>query len=117
MKYAITQFNDPNFMDKVLSSVSQTRKITFSYGDLNAPAFVYRNEEAIITNVQNQVDLKSACITYTITAVSSSNLSRVGAFNFPAYKSRKPSDLIKEIIRVFIEFKIFNTLTIFNHYK
>ena len=111
MKYAITQFNDPNFMDKVLSSVSQTRKITFSYGDLNAPAFVYRNEEAIITNVQNQVDLKSACITYTITAVSSSNLSRVGAFNFPAYKSKKPSDLIKEILRNNVKYGLLDLFT------
>lgn len=98
MKYAITQFNDPNFIDKVLSSVSNTRKITFSYGDLNAPAFVYRNEEAIITNVQQQVDLPSASISYIITAVSSSNLTRVGAFNFPARKA-KPSDVIKELLR------------------
>ena len=98
MKYAITQFNDPNFMEKVLSSVSQTRKITFSYGDLNAPAFVYRNEEAIITNVQNQIDLKSSCITYTITAVSSSNLSRVGAFNFPAINDQ-PSHVIWNILQ------------------
>lgn len=98
MKYAITQFNDPNFIDKVLSSVSNSRKVTFSYGDLNAPAFVYRNEEAIITNVQQQVDLPSASISYTITAVSSSNLSKVGAFNFPA-RREKPSTIIKEILR------------------
>lgn len=98
MKYAITQFNDPNFMEKVLSSVSQTRKITFSYGDLNAPAFVYRNEEAIITDVQNQIDLKSSCITYTITAVSSSNLSRVGAFNFSAITAQ-PSHVIWNILQ------------------
>ena len=98
LKYAITQFNDPNFIDKVLSSVSNTRKITFSYGDLNAPAFVYRNEEALITNVQQQVDLASASISYTIEAVSSSNLTRVGAFNFQA-RTAKPSDIIKEILR------------------
>lgn len=98
LKYAITQFNDPNFIDKVLSSVSNSRKIVFSYGDLNAPAFVYRNEEAIITNVQQQVDLASASISYTIPAVSSSNLSRVGAFNFPA-KYAKPSDVIKDLLK------------------
>lgn len=98
LKYPITQFNDPNFIDKVLSSVSNTRKITFSYGDLNAPAFVYRNEEALITNVQQQVDLASASISYTIEAVSSSNLTRVGAFNFQA-RTAKPSDIIKEILR------------------
>ena len=97
MRYAITQFNDPNFMDKVLSSASNSRKITFSYGDLNAPTFVYRSEEAIITNVQQQVDLPSATINYTITAVSSSNLSRVGAFNFNAITA-KPSDIIKSLL-------------------
>lgn len=98
LRYAITQFNDPNFIDKVLSSVSNTRKITFSYGDLNAPAFVYRNEEALITNVQQQVDLASASISYAIEAVSSSNLTKVGAFNFQA-RTAKPSDIIKEILR------------------
>ena len=97
LKYAITQFNDPNFIDKVLSSVSDSRKITFSYGDLNAPAFVYRNEEALITNVQQQVDLPSASISYTITAVSSSNLSKVGAFNFPAINAQ-PSAVIMSIL-------------------
>lgn len=98
LTYAITQFNDPNFIDKILSSVSNTRKITFSYGDLNAPAFVYRKEEALITDVNQQVNLSSSSISYTITAVSSSNLSKVGAFNFPARKA-KPSDIIKEILR------------------
>lgn len=93
LKYAITQFNDPNFMDKVLSSASNSRRIVFSYGDLNAPAFVYRNEEAIITNVQQQIDLPSASITYTISAVSSSNLGMVGAFNFPAVTDQ-PSHII-----------------------
>lgn len=98
LKYPVTQNNDPNFFDKVLSSVSSTRKITFSYGDLNAPAFVYRNEEAIITKVQQNVDISSAVLTYTITAVSSGTLTSVGAFNFPAVNA-KPSDVIKKILR------------------
>ena len=44
--YPVTQTNDPNFFEKVLSSVSKTRKIIFSYGDMSMPAYVYRNEEA-----------------------------------------------------------------------
>ena len=99
LKYAMTQFNDPNFFDKVFSSVSTTRKIVFSYGDLNAPAFVYRNEEAIITDVKNQVDINGASLTYTVTAVSSSNLSRAGSFNFRGYDSAKPSAIIKQILK------------------
>ena len=98
LKYGITQNNDPNFIDKVLSSVADTRKITFSYGDLNAPAFIYRNEEAIITQVNQNVDLNSSSITYTIAATSSSNLTALGAFNFPAVKA-KPSDIIKQILK------------------
>ena len=99
LKYAITQFNDPNFFDKVFSSVSITRKIIFSYGDLNAPAFVYRNEEAIITDVKNQVDINGASLTYIVTAVSSSNLSKVGSFNFRGYDSAKPSAIINDILK------------------
>lgn len=97
--YPITQFNDPNFFEKVFSSVSKSREITFSYGDLNAPAFLYRNEKALITDVQNQVNLNDACLNYTVTAVSSSQLASVGVFNFPAYNSVKPSDLIKQMLR------------------
>lgn len=99
LRYAVTPSNDPNFFEKVFSSVSQTRKITFSYGDLAAPNFMYRDEEAIITNLQNQFDLNSATITYTLSAVSSSTLATAGANNFPAYKSIQPSDVIKELLR------------------
>lgn len=99
ISYSITQFNDPNFFEKVFSSISETRKIIFSYGDLSAPAFVYRNEEAIITRVSNQIDISSANINYTVKAVSSSNMAKVGVFNFPAYSRAKPSAIIKDILR------------------
>ena len=39
MAYAITEKDDPNFFEKVFSSVSKTRKIVFSYGDLSTPNF------------------------------------------------------------------------------
>ena len=49
ISYPITQFDDPNFFEKVFSKASGGRKIVFSYGDINQPGFIYRDEEAIIT--------------------------------------------------------------------
>ena len=40
IKYPVTQFDDPNFFEKVFSSVSNTRKIVFSYGDTSMPNFL-----------------------------------------------------------------------------
>ena len=54
MEYAITENDDPNFIDKVLSTVSRSRKITLTYGDATIPGYMYRNEEAIILNVKKQ---------------------------------------------------------------
>lgn len=95
--YPITENDDPNFFDKVFSSVSKTRKIVFTYGDLSAPTFIYRNEEAIITSVTQKMNIQSAVINYIVNAVSSAHLGSVGAFNFPARKE-KPSVVIKELL-------------------
>ena len=69
-----------------------------SYGDCNSPTFMFREEEALITNVQQQINLMSSSITYTITAVSSSKLSMMGNYYFPAFKG-KPSDRIKWVLQ------------------
>ena len=98
MVYPITQNDDPNLIDKVLSSVSNSREIVFTYGDCATPSFMYRNEEAIITDVKSSIDINSSKITYTITAVSSSLKSASGSFNFPRYTNKKPSELIKQIL-------------------
>jgi len=97
MVYAITENNDPNFFEKVFSSVSKTRKIIFSYGDLSTPSFCYKDEEAIITDVKNNFSMSSSTITYTISAVSTGKLSGVGSYAFPG-KLAKPSDEIKRIL-------------------
>jgi hypothetical protein len=70
IKYPITQHDDPNFFEKVFSSVSRTRKIIFTYGDAETPAYVYKNEEAIITGVRQTFNLSGSSITYTVSAVS-----------------------------------------------
>jgi hypothetical protein len=97
LKYPINESNDPNFIEKVLSSVSQTRKIVFSYGDLSLPSFVYRDEEAIITNVDSQFGIADSTITYKISAVSQALKLNAGNFTFKG-RLAKPSDVIKEIL-------------------
>jgi hypothetical protein len=98
--YPVTQFDDPNFFEKVFSSVSHTRKIIFTYGDAETPAYVYKDEEAIITNVRQVFNLQSSIITYTVSAVSSAALSTDGSITMPAPGHKvKPSDEIKKLFR------------------
>lgn len=95
--YPITMEDDPNFFEKVFSSVSNTRKITFSYGDSTMPSYVYKNEEAIITGISQQFNLEASSITYTIKAVSSAIVGQTGAYNFMFSGNYKPSDIIKKV--------------------
>lgn len=95
--YPVTKDNDPNFFEKVFSSVSQSRKIYFTYGDALMMDYIYRDESAIITKVQTGFNVKNGSITYTVSAVSDSMLALSGAHNFPA-RTGKPSDIINEIV-------------------
>lgn len=99
MEYPITQNDDPDMINKVLSSVSNSRKIVFTYGDCATPSFLYRNEEALITKVTSRLDVASSKITYNIEAVSSALGLQAGVRNFPGYRSKKPSEVIKELVR------------------
>lgn len=96
IKYPITQNDDPNFFEKVFSSVSKTRKIVFSYGDAATPSFVYKDEEAVITTISQSFDLSSSAISYTINAVSGAALNTSACISFPAARA-KPSSKIKEV--------------------
>lgn len=98
ISYPITQGSDPNFFEKVFSSVSRSRKIVFSYGDCAMPNFLYKDEVAIIVDVQSKMSASSPVITYTVKATSSAALTASGSYNF---KSRvdKPSDVLKELVR------------------
>jgi hypothetical protein len=100
IEYPVTQFDDPNFFEKVFSSVSRSRKIVFTYGDAETPAYVYKDEEAIITNIQQVFNLQGSTIAYTISAVSSAALSTDGSITKPAPGHKvKPSDEIKKLFR------------------
>ena len=95
--YAIRDGDDPNKIDKILSNASTTRKLKISYGDYNSPTFIYKDEEAMITKVTQQLDMQSSRITYTITAVSAVRLATEGSYTFPKIKA-KPSDRIKKLL-------------------
>lgn len=98
LTYPITESDDPNFFEKVFSSVSDTRKIVFSYGDLSLPSFIYKDEEALITDVKSTLSASSSTISYDVTAVSSSAILTVGNNRFPAVTD-KPSNVIKKILK------------------
>lgn len=97
MEYAITEVDDPNMLEKVFSTVSSTRKILISYGDWNAPSYIYKDEEALITKVLSNVDFQASKITYTLQCVSSALTLQAGTFSFPPRRA-KPSDVIKELL-------------------
>lgn len=96
--YPITANDDPNFFDKVFSSISKTRTMILSYGDMSLPSFIYKDEQTIITNVQQSINIQSSVITYTVSAVSSAFLSNMGAYDFAEYSNEKPSKLIEELL-------------------
>lgn len=99
--YPITEADDPNFFYKVFSSVSKTRKIVFSYGDLSAPTFCFRDEEAFILSVKDNLNPNSPIIDYTLTAISNGVLVKNGAFDFTSSEwvgKHKASTLIKKLL-------------------
>jgi hypothetical protein len=99
--YPITQYDDPNFFEKVFSSVSRSRKIVFTYGDAETPAYIYKNEEAIITEVTQNFNLPNSSISYTVSAVSSAALSSDGSITMLSSGTKvKPSDEIKKLFRM-----------------
>lgn len=97
LAYAVTQNDDPNFFEKVFASVSKTRKIVFSYGDMSAPSFLYREEEALITKVTHNVDVRSCILTYSVSAVSTGAKATVGSYTFDAIYE-KPSQVIYNLL-------------------
>jgi hypothetical protein len=98
LSYPVTDKDDPNFIEKVLSTVSGSREIIFSYGDTAMPNYIYKNEKAIITKVQQSFNLESSTIIYTIQAVSGAALGTSSCLTFPSDgKKHKPSTIIKNL--------------------
>ena len=97
LKYAITENDDPNMMEKVFSSIKNNREMTLTYGDWNSPSSIYRKETALITGVKSNMSMSSSSIEYTVSGVSNSITLNSAIYEFPARQS-KPSDVIKEIL-------------------
>lgn len=97
MTYPVTQDVDPNALEKVLSTNVRTRKIIFDYGDATQPNFVYRSEEAIITDVQTDVNIKSATLIYTISAQSTAVTSLSKSCTFGGIKDKPSNEIIKTL--------------------
>lgn len=97
MTYTITENDDPNRLEKVFSSISNIRKLTLSYGDWNAPSFIYKEEEAMIRKLTTKVDMSKSTIEYVISCTSTSLGLAGTSMAFPARKA-KPSDVLFELL-------------------
>lgn len=110
LTYTIRETDDPNFFERVFSSVSSSRKIIFSYGDMQISNYCFREEEAMIIDVKSNININSNTISYTVSALSSANLLDVGTYPyFPTRKNTQPSSVIKELLTN----SAFNLLDIF----
>lgn len=99
LEYTITENDDPNFFEKVFSSVSKTRKIVFSYGDLSVPYYCYRDEEATILDVKSAFNVASSKIKYTVTAVGAGHLLSMGTYPYIPAIHEQPSTVIKNLFK------------------
>lgn len=97
IEYPVTHENDPNFFEKIFSSISQTRLINIDYGDFMLPEYIYRSEEAIITDVSTNLDISNSKISYVVKATSTATLALSGCYNFGNIRA-KPSDEIKRVL-------------------
>lgn len=99
MVYQIRPGDDPNFLDKIFSSISDFRKIKISYGDSASPSFLYKEEEAIITKIDTNVSFSESRITYTLHCTSTAAKVIGNAINWSALSNVKPSEKIMEILQ------------------
>lgn len=97
MVYVVTENDDPNKLDKIFASISDTRKVYISYGDWASPQYVFKEEEALLTQLTCNADFKSSKISYTLSCTSSCALLAATAFDFPK-TTKKVSDIIKNIL-------------------
>ena len=96
-QYQVRTGDDPNLLDKIFSKATVDRQITFQYGDWNAPAYIYKEEKAIITNVTSSLDMNNSMINYTVSATSDAIGLSSTLYSFPA-REAKPSDVFLNLV-------------------
>ena len=97
ISYPVAYNDDPNFFEKLFSSISQTRLISIDYGDFSLPEYIYKEEEAIITDVSTSFNMQNTVINYTIKATSTASLTLSGCYTLGNVVT-KPSDEIKRVL-------------------
>ena len=97
LEYQIQYGDDPNLIDRIFSTVGYGN-VKISYGDWASPTFVYKEEEAMITNLASNIDFGSSKISYTLKCTSNALVLASGYFDFPYHKSAKPSKLIEDML-------------------
>lgn len=95
--YQVAYGEDPNKLDKIFSKAAIDRKITLSYGDWNAPSYIYKEETGIITSVTSTLNLSNSSIDYSLNCTSDAIGLTSSTFTFPA-KTAKPSDVLKDMV-------------------
>lgn len=95
--YQVAYGEDPNKLDKIFSRAAVDRKITLSYGDWNAPSYIYKEETGIITSVTSTLNLSNSSIDYSLNCTSDAIGLTSSTFTFPA-KTAKPSDVLKDMV-------------------
>lgn len=93
--YQIRPGEDPNKLDQLFSQVRYS-KIKLRYGDA-ASNSLFKDTEAIITDITQNRDYSGMRITYTISATSACNYVTSTTFDFPATTDR-PSNVIRNLL-------------------
>ena len=97
LDYQVAYGQDPNLIDKILGTVASTRRITFHYGDWNAPGYIYKDEQAIITKVTSNLDMQNSIIHYTLECTGDAYTLYSTSYNFPS-RFAKPSDVLRQLL-------------------
>lgn len=97
MEYQIRAGDDPNLLDKIFSKTRLSGTIKLSYGDWSAPSYIYKDEEAMITKVDQRIDFASQKITYTLHCQSKALKAAAVKRDFSAVE-KKGSDVIKGLL-------------------
>lgn len=98
IRHQIEAGADPNLLDRIFSSAGYGAKVYISYGDYESPSFTYKEEEAILLKVTNNVDFKNSLITYTVSCTSNATQLYANKKQFEKYESAKPSDIIADML-------------------
>lgn len=93
--YQIRAGEDPNLLDKLFSTV-RYNKIKIRYGDCESGA-LFKDSEAVITNIVQNRDYAGSRITYTVYATSACNYVTSLKFNFKSTVDR-PSNVLRELL-------------------